>query len=107
LTFFVPMVVGRAGFWKQLLPIAAPGIAKQIEIASLSLGWFSPIEVRGLVVRDAAGQPLAEVPLIKSRKTLLAIALNSRDVGTFEVDQPKAKVVLRADGSNVEDFVAK
>ena len=46
----------------------APGIAKQIDAKSLQLTWFSPIEIRGLVVRDPAGQPLAEVPLIKSHK---------------------------------------
>jgi hypothetical protein len=47
------------------------------------------------------------VPLIKSRKTLLGIAINYRDVGTFEVEEPTARIVLRAAGSNVEDLLAK
>ena len=74
LGYFAPLIVARTGLWKQILAAAAPEIAKQIDAKSLQLNWLSPIEIRGLVVRDAAGQPLAEVPLIKSHKPLLAIA---------------------------------
>src|SRR5438128_6629462 len=74
LAFFVPPLIGSSGLWKQILASTAPEIAKQVDIKSLQLSWLSPIEVRGLLVRDSAGQPLAEVPLIKSRKTLLSIA---------------------------------
>src|SRR3954467_827728 len=107
IAFFAPMLIGRGEFCKQLLAVVSPAIAKQIDITSLQLGWFSPIEIHGLVIKDAADQPLAEVPLIKSRKSLLAIALNYGDLGTFDVDQPKARIVLRKGGSNVEDFLAK
>ena len=58
-------------------------------------------------MRDPAGQPLAEVPLIRSRKTLLSIAAGSSDVGVFDVEEPRLKIVLRADGSNAEDLLAK
>ena len=102
-----PLAVGSGGLWKTVLSYAAPELAKQIDAQSVQLAWLSPIEVRNLAVRDAGGQPLAEVAAIKSRKTLLQLALNYRDVGTFEVDSPKARIVLRADGSNVEDLLAK
>ena len=48
----------------------------------------------------------AEVARIRSRKSLLEIALNYHDLGTFDIEEPKAKVSLRAGGSNVEDFLA-
>src|SRR6476620_9804859 len=107
LGYFAPLIIAGTGLWKQILAAAAPEIAKQIDAKSLQLTWLSPIEIRGLTVRDLAGQPLAEVPLIKSHRPLLAIVLNSGNVGTFDVDQPRAKIVLRQDGSNVEDFLAK
>jgi translocation and assembly module TamB len=107
LGYFAPVIIAGSGLWKQLLAAAAPEIAKQVDVKSLQLNWLAPIEIRGLVVRDPAGQPLAEVPLIKSHKPLLAIALNASNVGTFDVDQPRAKIVLRQDGSNVEDLLAK
>src|SRR5947199_1675277 len=107
LAFFAPLLIASTGVWKQILAAAAPGIAKQVDAKSLQLSWLSPIEIRGLVVRDPAGQPLADVALIKSHKTLLAIALNSGNVGTFDIDQPRAKITWRTDGSNVEDLLAK
>ncbi len=107
LGYFAPLIVASTGLWKQILATAAPAIAGQIDAKSLQLNWLSPIEIRGLVLRDVAGKPLAEVPLIKSRKPLLAIALNSTNLGTFDVDQPRAKIVLREGGSNVEDLLAQ
>jgi hypothetical protein len=107
LAFFAPQIIGGSGLWKSVLAIAAPQLAPQIDATAVQLAWLSPIEIRGLVVRDPAGQPLVEVPLVRSHKTLLAIALNSRDVGTFEITEPKANVVLRGDGSNAEDLLAK
>src|SRR5438552_13215684 len=73
LAFFAPLLIGSTGLWKSLLAAAAPEIAKQIDAKSLQLSWLSPIEVRGLVVRDPAGQSLAEVPLIHSHQTLWEI----------------------------------
>src|SRR4051812_2661930 len=105
--FFAPQIIGGSGLWKSVLAIAAPQLAPQIDATAVQLAWLSPIEIRGLAVRDPAGQPLAEVPLVRSHKTLLAIVLNSRDVGTFDIAEPKANVVLRADGSNAEDLLAK
>src|SRR5262245_61204099 len=107
LAYFAPVIIASSGLWKQILAVGSPEIAKQVDAKSLQLTWLSPIEVRGLVVRDLAGQSLAEVTLIKSRKPLLAIALNPSNVGTFDIDQPRAKIVLRQDGSNVEDLLAK
>jgi hypothetical protein len=107
LLYFLPTLIISTGAWRKVLAAAAPGIAGQIQIQSLRLGWFSPIEIQGLVVRDESGAPLAEAPLVRSNKTLLAIALDHNNLGTFELQQPKANIVVRADGSNVEDFLAK
>lgn len=105
--FFAPPLIASRGVWKKLVATAAPDVAKLIDAKSLQLGWFSPLEVRELVVRDADGQPLAEVALIKSQKSLLGLALGYPHIGVIEITQPHAKVVLRANGSNVEDFLAK
>jgi hypothetical protein len=107
LVLIAPSVLSASGVWKSVLNWAAPELAAQIDAGSLSLAWWSPIEVRDLVVKDEQGQPIAEVPLVRSQKSLWQIAANSQDLGTFEISQPKAKVVLRAGGSNIEDFLAR
>ena len=107
LVALAPTIVSATGVWKSLFAWAAPEVADKVEIGSLSLHWWSPIEVQGLVVRDPDGQPLAEVKTIRTQKTLLELAGNYQDLGTIEVTEPRAKVILRPDGTNIEDFVAK
>jgi translocation and assembly module TamB len=107
LALVAPSIISATGLWRSLLAAAAPEIAPQINAGSVSLAWWAPIEIKGLAVIDEQGQPLAEVASIRSNKTLFQLAANSQDLGTFEVTQPHAKVVLRADGSNIEDFLAK
>ncbi|MEX2173979.1 MAG: hypothetical protein WD872_06420 [Pirellulaceae bacterium] len=102
-----PTILSATGLWKSLLAAAVPDLAGKIEIGSLSLAWWSPIEMQNLTVHDEQGDVIAQVPLVRSHKTLLALAMNYRDLGTFEVTQPRAKIVLRQDGSNIEDFLAK
>ncbi|MDX1944223.1 MAG: hypothetical protein SFU86_02370 [Pirellulaceae bacterium] len=102
-----PSIISATGVWKSILSAAAPEVAGKIEIASLSLAWWSPVEVLGLVVRDDAGQALAEVKSIRTEKTLWGLASSYQDLGLITVTEPKAKVILRPDGTNIEDFVAK
>ena len=103
---FAPWILGATGLWKPLLAWAAPDVAGRVEVASLRLGWISGLEASGVIVLDPAGQPLATLDRVASRKTLLQMALNQSDLGTFDAYAPAINVVLRADGSNVEDFLA-
>lgn len=105
LAFFLPTIIGSTGLWKTLVATAAPQLAGKVDASSLSLGWLSPIEIGGLSVRDESTQPLVEVRQIKSRKSLLDLALNPQDLGTFDVTDLQAKIVLRENGSNVEDLL--
>ncbi len=107
LVLVAPSILAATGLWRSVLTAAAPEIAPLVNAESLSLAWWSPIEIKGLSVRDEQGQPLADIAAIRSQKTLFALAANANDLGTFEIVEPKAKVVLRADGSNIEDFLAK
>jgi hypothetical protein len=106
LGLFAPTIISATGLWKSLLASAAPELAGKIEIGSLSLAWWSPVSVSNLTVRDEQGT-LAQVQLVRSQTTLWQLATKYPDLGTFEVTQPAANVVLRSDGSNIEDFLAK
>ncbi len=106
LGLFAPTIISATGLWKSLLASAAPELAGKIEIGSLSLAWWSPVTVSNLTIRDELGT-LAEVPQVRSHRTLWQLATGYPDLGTFEITEPRANVVLRQDGSNVEDFLAK
>jgi len=106
LVLFAPTIISASGLWKSLLTAAAPDLADKIQIGSLSLAWWSPVSVSNLTVRDEQGT-LAEAPLVRSHRTLWQLATGYPDLGTFEITEPRANVVLRQDGSNIEDFLAK
>ncbi len=105
LALFAPMIIAGSGMWKSLLAWGAPDLAGRIEIARLSLAWWSPIEIQQLTIRDELGK-LAEIPRLRSHKSLLALATGYPNLGTFEIEAPRLRVKLRADGSNVEDLLA-
>ncbi|WP_425615498.1 hypothetical protein NA78x_005419 [Anatilimnocola sp. NA78] len=105
LVFFLPAIISQQPVWKAGLGFAAPELKERIQIDSLSLGWFSELRIKGLILKDDKGQVLAQVAEVASVKRLYDLALNSSELGKFRVTDPKALVVLRADGSNWEDFL--
>ena len=78
----------------------------EVRIGSASLGWFSPISLREVEVLDAQKQPLASIAAVTGDRSLLKILSNTSNVGRFRIDGPRLSVVLRPDGSNVEDALA-
>lgn len=105
--WFAPALVATTGIWKSLAGSFVPPLAGRVDAGSLSLGWLSPIVVKDLVVKDEAGEILLQVGVLRSEKTLLSLAQNQSDLGKFTVDEPRGRVVLRSDGSNVEDLLAQ
>ncbi|MCE9528576.1 MAG: hypothetical protein K8R36_21235 [Planctomycetales bacterium] len=107
LAWFAPTLIATTGLWKPLLGRIVPPLSGKVDAGSLSLGWLSPIVVKDLVVRDEAGEVLAQVGIFRSEKTLLSLAQNQNDLGKFIVDEPQGRIVLRTDGSNIEDLLAQ
>lgn len=83
---------------------AAAGIQGKVSVGSASLGWFSPIVLRDVKVTDTEGQLLAEIPTVRISKSLLGVLANSNDLGTIELTQPTAHVVVLEGSSNIEQL---
>ena len=76
-----------------------------VAIRSASLGWFSPVIVSGIEIRDSQNRPVLELTEATSEKSLLGILTNLSTVGSLKLDKPKLSVLLRKDGSNIEDVL--
>ncbi len=72
----------------------------------VSLGWFSPVEIQGLCVEDPRGGPLLQAELVRTESSLLSLLWDARNLGVVHIDKPDLAVVLRDDGSNLEDALA-
>src|SRR4051812_48827760 len=64
------------------------GINGSIRVGSVSLGWFSPITLHNLEVRDDNNHPVIQVVKITSDRSLLHFLLHRQDRGSFHVEKP-------------------
>jgi translocation and assembly module TamB len=106
LAWFLPAIVVNTPMLGWIVRKASGGLKCSISIQSVSLGWLSPITVKGIAIRDEQNHVMFEVEKISSDKSLLAILRNYTQLGQFRVEKPAVTLVLREGGSNVEDLLA-
>ena len=107
LIWLTPAIIVRSPIFGFAVDMATSDIDGRVSIESASLGWFSPISLAGVKVQDVDGNVLLEVPNVKSQKSLLGLLWGKLSPGKFRIEKPKLRLVVRADGSNVEDLLAK
>jgi len=103
LAWFAPLMVAKSPLRQQLVPMAMPELECPVHIGSASLWWFSNITLSDVEVRDPSGEIMLVVREIRSEKTLADLLQDTSRLGRFHIEGPQAKVMLRADGSNVQD----
>jgi len=71
------------------------------------LGWFSPVWLGGVEVRDERGEILLEIPEVAGDRWLLGLLWDSSRLGRFRLREPKLHLAFRENGSNLEDVLAE
>jgi len=106
LLWFSPAIVAHTPLLGWILARVAGDLNGTVAVESASLGWLSPIAARGVEVRDSNGQTVLQAPGLSGSKSLAAILWNRSKLGHLRLEQPTLSVLLRDDGSNVEDLLA-
>ncbi|HBO46396.1 MAG TPA: hypothetical protein DD670_21200, partial [Planctomycetaceae bacterium] len=104
--WLLPMLIAHSPLLNWAVGKATTDLNGTIAIGSASLGWFSPIRVSGVEVTDREKNPVVELPAVGGDTSLARLAWNSKRLGTFTLERPTIHVVLRPDGSNIEDLIA-
>jgi hypothetical protein len=104
--WFLPALAARSSIRDKMVKEAIPWFRGSVSLGEVSLGWLSPVRVRGIAVQDEHGAPLAEVAEAATARTLLAILLNSQNLGEIQLTQPVVHAEVRPGGSNLEDALA-
>ena len=104
--WLLPIFIAHTPIIDRMIRNAAKDLNGTVHVQSASLGWFSPVVLRGVEVRGPDGQPLLEIPEARGDASLLAILFNKTRLGHFRLHEPKLTLVLRDDGSNLEDAIA-
>lgn len=101
--WFAPAIVARTSLVQRAVTDNTRDFAAQVSVGRVSLGWFSPVVVRDVVALDLQGQPLVTIAQVQTEKSLWGLLQDHRDLGGIYLDQPRAQVILRPDGTNIED----
>ncbi len=104
--WFAPEIVSQTSLRNTVANWATRDLPLRVELGPASLGWMKPVVLRELRICDSNGQALLEVKELRSERTLWQLATQRGVFGTFTLIEPTGHVVLRADGSNVEDVLA-
>jgi translocation and assembly module TamB len=104
--WLAPTIIAKSPLRQRVVPTVLPQLECDVHIGSASLGWFSPIELGDVVMSDSSGEPMLVVGRIRSEKSLVGLIRDTSELGRFDVVRPELTIVLREDGSNVQDALA-
>ena len=107
LVWLLPSIVTHTPLLPWGIKLATAPLNGSVTVGSASLGWFSPVVVQNVEVKDAQGKPVLALQAADINRSLTALLLNYTDLGQIRLVNPKMTLVLRDDGSNVEDLLAK
>jgi hypothetical protein len=72
---------------------------------AVHLSWFSPLEIRGIVIKQDGDVPLLTIDTIRSNRGLLGYLIGGRNLGKVEIVKPTIDIELLADESNLSRFI--
>ena len=102
----LPQIVSMPAVRDRVVAAATKNLNGNVQIGSASFGWFAPIVLQDVLVTDKDQKPVAKISRIASQRSLLGLAIDHQRLGTFRIEQPELSLLLRADGSNLEDVIA-
>lgn len=96
----LPTLLSTAPVRRLVLRQVNDRIPGRVELASWSLGWFSGASLTGVVLRDAAGNPVAEVKSIAIATNLCGLMGRTKHLGQITIESPRLELKLHPDGGN-------
>jgi len=107
LVWFLPGLVAHTPLGGWLIARATSQLNGTLTVGRMSLGWFAPVVAGDLRVSDAQGQAVMELAELRTGRSLLGLLTHLSDLGALDLNQPRLRVELRGDGSNIEDLLAE
>jgi len=104
--WLLPAIAGHTGLVGWIANRSAADLNGRVIVQSASLGWFSPVKLYGVEIVDREEHPVIEVPQVQGDRAMMALLWNAANLGRFRLEAPKLTVVLRDNGSNVEEVFA-
>ncbi len=108
---FLPSILGSKWVYEPLIQRLAQE-KFVLTIDSVSLNWLSPLEFRGVAIKQATtpnasdSEPsIVSIETIRSNRGLLGYLWNGRNLGRIEIKKPRIDITLLEDGTNLERLI--
>ena len=107
LAWFAPLIIATTDLRQQIVPRIFPDAKAEFTIGSASLGWLSPVQLRHIQARDAAGQPLLEIESVTTQHPLWQLVRDSQNLGKISVHGLTWHAEVEEEGTNLESAFAE
>lgn len=104
---FAPSIVLHTPLRERVLTTAVPPDVGRVTVTSLTAGWLTPVTAKGVTLYDTKGNRLADVERLSIDRTVIGLLSSPRNLGTIRLEKPTIYVLVRPEGSNLEDALAK
>ncbi len=101
-----PLLIANSPLRDMLLNWQMPVGGWRIACQQAGLSWVGSQSLTNVAIVDPAGNPLATVESLAIERSLFGMIVQPTNLGTIRIVKPVAYVATRADGSNIEDFLA-
>ncbi len=106
LIVFAPQIVARSDFRHELPRFRLIGFKEEIHVGRASLSWWGPIELYDVQLKAPDGKTFAAIKKSTEYRGVWDILFHPEELVRTRLDEPVFTVLLRADGSNVDDAMA-
>ncbi|MCI0705630.1 MAG: hypothetical protein L0241_31610, partial [Planctomycetia bacterium] len=105
--WFTPTVIAKTRLRNHFAREAFAELRGSVEVGDATLGWFSPVELRDVTIKDEAGRTILNVPKVTSQKSLVALLRNQAEPGEFTLERPTVAIVCAKNTTNLETAFAE
>jgi translocation and assembly module TamB len=104
IVWFLPAIVANTPLKQMAIDMALSKMRGKATVESMELGWFSPVRLNGVRLTDTGGKEIVAVKSVELDRSLLGL-INTANYGTITINDPAIDLVVRRDGSNLEDAI--
>lgn len=104
-TLAAPSIVGHTSLRDIALARVIPPAAGKLTATDASIGWFRSTVLQGVRLTDPEGRVVLHADQVSLDRSLWQLAMNAKNLGAVRVDRPALYMVVRPDGSSLEDLL--
>ncbi len=101
-----PWIASTSLFRGRILASAFSDVYGSVQATGVTWGWFSPVVIHRLEVRDEQGELVLRVDRLELKRTLWQLWSNPDDLGPVRLVKPEVNLHLTRNSSNLEKVFA-